>query len=285
MKPSSLLLLFCCSAFFLHAQTYFAPIGTKWYNGRYQFGPTPPTPAYAVFTVVDTVEIQGKKCVAIQGGADCLTITGSLYVYQENSKVYFTDGPNQPFVPLYDFGAGVGQKFTTTTYFFQQSAVFLVTAVDTVTVGTHAFKVQHIQLDSGYVFLGDKVIESVGGFTIFPQSGACDPELGSLFCYNNGSFSYPSFPCGIVGTAEQNPETGLEISPNPADDYFDLRISGLTSPDIHFQAIDLQGKIIYQKSLDPNSAQSWTFDTHDWPAGLYFLKIGSEISRKLVVRH
>ena len=285
MKRTSLLFLLSCCTLFLQAQSYFAPIGTKWYNSRYQYGPTPPSPDYSVFTVVDTVIIQGKKCVEIQGGADCLTIDGSLYVYQENARVYFTDGPTHPFFPLYDFGAGVGQKFTTFTPSFQQSAVFLVTAVDTVIVGNQSFKVQHIELDSGYVFFGDQVIEYAGGNTLFPQSGACDPELGGLGCFNNGSFGYPSFPCGIVGTTEQRPAARVQIIPNPADEYFDLQISDWPASGLNAQIFNLSGKMIYQKTLYSNAVSSWTFDTHDWPAGLYFLKIGSEFSRKIVIQH
>ena len=209
-----------------------------------------------------------------------------MYIYQENQRVYFTNGETHPFVPLYDFGAGIGEKFTTFTWDFNYSATFLVTAVETITVGSQTFKVQYIEPDSGNLELGNKVVEFVGGRTLFPQIGFCDPVLGTLFCYNNGSFGYPSYPCGVVGTAEINAAPAVQIIPNPVHDFFDLYLTDWPSPTIPVQISDLQGKIVFSKTLvAENPANKINLDATNWPAGLYFVKIGPVLSRKIVVQH
>lgn len=200
MKTFLLSILILLSAPALSGQTYFAPIGTKWFYMRYQFGPWPPSTPFAVVEAVDTATVQGKPCIVLAGGADCGTLPPKMYIHLENGRASFTTNANDPFLPLYDFNAGVGQTFTTCTPFGENCAKFRVTAVETQVVGTQELQIQHVTLDSGYLSWGQQIIQYAGssGF-LFPQTGACDPELGGLLCFYNGSFSYPE-PNSTCGT-------------------------------------------------------------------------------------
>ncbi|MCS7035583.1 MAG: hypothetical protein RMJ33_05935 [Saprospiraceae bacterium] len=68
MKNFYVALLYLLTATALEGQTYFAPVGTRWQYFRYQFGPWPPIPPVAEVIATDTVVVQGKPCLKIEGG-------------------------------------------------------------------------------------------------------------------------------------------------------------------------------------------------------------------------
>lgn len=270
MRTFLLLLALALSAPVLVGQTYFAPIGTKWYNFRYQFGPWPPSPPIAETTVLDTATVQGLPCIVVSGGADCGLIP-LTYVHQNGGRVWFTTNVSSPFVPLYDFDAGVGQTFRTCTPFGGNCAVYRVTAIETAVVAGQTFQIQHIELDSGYLAFGNRIIQYVGSnLFLFPQTGVCDPELGSLSCFDNGSFGYPFFPC-LVGTTLANASPArLHLFPNPATEHLTVELGEQLRPGGQVVLRDWTGRAVGRW---PAQSPRHEIQRNGLPSGLYWVEL------------
>ena len=279
------LFLFCLSSFFLHSQDYFAPIGTKWYYWRSQFGPNPPNPGLALVEVVDTATIDGKPCIIVTGGEDCGQLPNPTYLFMEDGKVSFKHNGINQFLPLYDFNAGVGETFTTYTLYGGQKAILKVTSVETVTVGAQTFKIQHIEPDSGYVSWGDQIVQYAGSKRfLFPQSGACDPELDGLSCFDNGTFGYPVFPCAIVNTTNPEGISIIQIAPNPTSKLLSVSFECPEKRETSLQLIGVNGSSLLQKSITVNTGKNQIeIDVREIPKGLYFIVLGSKAIGKVAI--
>jgi hypothetical protein len=91
--------------------------------------------------------------------------------------------------------------------------------------------------------------------------------------------------CAGVGMDEQQIEASITIFPNPAADFFSLRIDrpGLAK---HFQLCDLTGRVLRQQEISGNES-STTVPVGDLASGLYLgiftLGNGTTVCKKLQV--
>ena len=75
-----------------------------------------------------------------------------------------------------------------------------------------------------------------------------------------------------------NPFNGVDIdlSPNPNDGKFNLRIKDFEQGNLSMEIIDVMGRVIKFEELEINSRNwSQTYD-YDLPSGMYFLKVSSQ---------
>lgn len=76
---------------------------------------------------------------------------------------------------------------------------------------------------------------------------------------------------------DQIQEQVLSVSPNPASTQFQVRfpatISGQNSK---LSVYDLNGKVVYQQAVSPDSAGQLDINSSEWPAGLYIIRLENE---------
>lgn len=280
----SICLLF---AVVLEGQTYFAPIGARWQYFRYQFGPWPPYPPVAEVVATDTLIIQGKPCLKIKGGEDCGWLP-IAYLHYDSGRVSYTLKPNEPFVPLYDFNAGVGDTFRLCAFNLpHQCSRFHITAVDSILVSGQYLRVQHVVRDSGYVYWGDRIIQHIGsnGY-LFPQSASCDPVLGGLLCFHNGQWGYPTPTACTVGLPWASaPYTGVQIWPNPTDGPFTLSLFSPENTQVLLRTFDPTGRMLHQRILQLHEGENHIEITHlQGRQGLFWLMLDGHLMGKVMVR-
>jgi|GEM_PF-3077122 len=86
------------------------------------------------------------------------------------------------------------------------------------------------------------------------------------------------------------PKIGIEnimsVYPNPTTTTTTLEYGGLDG-EIHLKAINAQGQVMLQKTLDSTAQiQRETIDVSTWPAGVYWIELSNEagqVTKKLVV--
>jgi hypothetical protein len=76
--------------------------------------------------------------------------------------------------------------------------------------------------------------------------------------------------CLGLNTASESP--GVRIYPNPLKDF--LTVETLTSE--HIQVCDLFGKLLFEQTITEGSTQ---IDLRQWPAGVYFVKLGHKTAK------
>lgn len=77
-----------------------------------------------------------------------------------------------------------------------------------------------------------------------------------------------------------NRTAGEEISisawPMPFTTQVSVALEGLTADEMQVTVVDLQGRIVHMETVAPNAENMiLDFNTSDWPAGLYFLRMAS----------
>lgn len=86
----------------------------------------------------------------------------------------------------------------------------------------------------------------------------------------------PAFPLGSAS---------FSILPNPSTGRFTLRADLEYAQDLMVQVLDLQGKIIFEKTCTAiKGSNSWEMEIPAKTSGLYFLKANGKVAGKLLVR-
>lgn len=156
-----------------------------------------------------------------------------------------------------------------------------------------------LQISSGGVYVawymgGEGV--GLGTETLGPISRRSYEILsGSWALFRNGSGQDPlirvnaSLPCQVSREQADLRFSQLNVWPNPAQSEVFIALDGLR-PGVegNIQLMDLQGRILRDKSFAPSSAQ-WEFrlETEGLPRGLYLLTLsqaGKRETRKLILR-
>jgi chitinase len=68
---------------------------------------------------------------------------------------------------------------------------------------------------------------------------------------------------------------GIEVYPNPANDYINLNIEADLTGATEFDIVNAEGEIIYKGSL-LSEMKTYNLDIHDFKSGLYFIRIHSD---------
>lgn len=286
MKKFIYLFGFLWLPFATNSQTYFAPIGTQWVYGRYQFGPIPPTPPYAVVTVADTLTFKNRPCIHITGGGDCSTLPDSVFLYKKGGKIYCWKNGDTNFWLLYDFDAQPGSfYYTKSLWDTKDSLKVVIDALQSYSFNGKSYAAQkvHIEGNLGYEF-GPFILKNIGsvGF-IIASAGFCDPVLGGLTCF---SFT-PQKAC-VSGTTEAiKIDLNLSISPNPVQDILSVQVlddSPQSKPYL-LRLLTSEGRVFYTQSdniyFNKNEAR---IPVSQLPSGLYYLQVQTEDGRRITSR-
>jgi hypothetical protein len=95
-----------------------------------------------------------------------------------------------------------------------------------------------------------------------------------------------TFPTGIAGNSTT--VFGVDLSPNPASDAFNLIIHGAMNTGTRIMITDLAGKVIYRDNVIPASPEmSERIDLTGMHKGIYLIKVQTDvqsITKKLVVQ-
>lgn len=85
--------------------------------------------------------------------------------------------------------------------------------------------------------------------------------------------------------AFQAPATSFSIVPNPNTGHFTLRMNAESEQDLLLQILDLQGKIVFEKTGSAiKGPNSWEMEIPAKTPGLYFLKANGKVAGKLLVQ-
>jgi hypothetical protein len=82
-------------------------------------------------------------------------------------------------------------------------------------------------------------------------------------------------------SVEEAPFTQVNLYPNPAQDR--VTIDGLPSVDF-VTLTDIQGRNIELRVFEQGHNSCW-FDVSGLPSGIYLLRVGDNIQKKLVIQH
>jgi Secretion system C-terminal sorting domain len=264
---SLVFLLFCATIF---GQAW-VPIGTKWVYEQPVFGPIFETKTILI-ECIDTVEFSGKMCSKLRiKDSGCSILYDSIqYLYAENHRVFVhNDGD---FRLLYDFSTPLFSSwevgFNVVTV--GDSAKFFVVGLDAFTYNGVAKKVLLIQSNNPNYDFGSFIFEDIGSTAfLFPQFGACDPQISPLLCFYHPIFgNYGTTDCFISTKNFSQKNQLFSILPNPSNGSY-LIENQEVMPDDCVEIFDFSGKKIRHFS-HLNSPIS--IDLMDQPNGFYFAK-------------
>ncbi|MDW8229360.1 MAG: hypothetical protein RMJ33_05940 [Saprospiraceae bacterium] len=158
--------------------------------------------------------------------------------------------------------------------------------MDSIFVSGQHLRVQRIVRDSGYVYLGNRIIQHIGsvGF-LFPQSATCDPVLGGLLCFHNGSWGYPTpTACTVSAQPLPNPYTDAYISPNPTVGPFILTLFSAEGAQPLLRIFDSTGRVLYQRILTLHAGENRIEMTHlQGHQGLFWLMLDGHFIGRVIV--
>lgn len=115
---------------------------------------------------------------------------------------------------------------------------------------------------------------------LFVDFGSPHP-ISNMPHYRLGKVSGSACDTIISGIDEFATEDVLKVSPNPVKDKVEIQLAKYL-PDADLQISDIQGRIVYQNK---NYYLAEYITTHDWPAGVYFVRISNgkkEVKGKFV---
>lgn len=88
-------------------------------------------------------------------------------------------------------------------------------------------------------------------------------------------------PIGV----EENDLSAVQVFPNPTADYW--MIGGLDVPQASIAIRDISGRLVWQESANLSMGENLRISVSSWPAGVYFLELGTETQRETyrLVKH
>jgi hypothetical protein len=118
-----------------------------------------------------------------------------------------------------------------------------------------------------------------------------DPDFGcsdyKYYILQNGSVVLDSIEITVCKTAsveEVEPALTLSVSPNPANEYFQVKMTN--SNRMKVEMTDVLGNVVLKETVIGSSK---TINTSNFRSGVYFVKVTAEsqrpITRKVIVRH
>jgi len=68
----------------------------------------------------------------------------------------------------------------------------------------------------------------------------------------------------------------ISIYPNPAFDVIYLSTENLSPTETTIEIYSIEGKLIHEEVLFLNQSEATEINIHEWPSGLYILKVQTE---------
>lgn len=259
----------------------------------------PPVPV--LWTVRDTVIKKGKMCKEF----GCKPVEPkesrampSIYVYDSNCVVYWYRPHLDSFTVLYDFNKNVGESWK---IFGVRSIKPLsdtmgctltarVMEKDTVFINGFPLRSMRIEIDpfAGYAggysggFNGT-IVEYIGHLQR-PRPDpyyACEAiseseDFFGLRCFDHPDIGFHDFKivpyCDYVPSSidEFNAAQNLNISPNPATDFFDIKYQNTNKAAATIIVSNLMGQQVCGQNLSEGNQK---INASNWSAGIYFYQI------------
>ena len=79
----------------------------------------------------------------------------------------------------------------------------------------------------------------------------------------------------------------MNISPNPSKGLFTVQVNGLDDKGARMTILDITGRKIEQKDIDPADVQDVKFDLSGYPKGIYLVSLQSDtesLVKKLILK-
>ncbi len=275
----------------------FAPIGATWYHTNIE--------SFTFFGYEGYVKTESVKDTIIQGHL-CKKLTKTRYGSNgsENSigdEYFYTSGDtvfnlsdNDTFYILYNWGAQVGDTWTTRTFdFFAQGGVETTIQVDNIgttvisgetlrTLTVHTIDSLSINpLSGSYMGFGEpnaRLTEKLGGsLYLFPQDYRLwDAEIKTgLRCYSDSTIRFNaniSSTCDELLTSVQNiPDADLiHLSPNPFSSEIQLNIPASTTTEgLSFHLYNNLGQLVLEKTIKGTGSRTINVP-NTIPQGVYY---------------
>jgi hypothetical protein len=140
--------------------------------------------------------------------------------------------------------------------------------------------------DGGNNFHSHPVEIGLGSNTFADEIIIHWPDTDPQYLYNVQANAFLKITEGDpVSTAEYQRAVDAQIFPNPADDYFTVRVNGVFSETFIMSILSPVGKVVYEQ--EHTSAASTPIPVNHLAPGVYFVKVRSgeySIVKRLVVR-
>jgi hypothetical protein len=135
-----------------------------------------------------------------------------------------------------------------------------------------------LSIDAGnivYAHAGGSAVNDRFSFVVEDGTGGFIPVQ---------SFNIVIDPNAIVSTEDLSVDglAGFSLFPNPAADWVKMHTAAPLSQDTPVRVVNVHGQIL-TTTLLRQGQQEWLLDLAAYPAGIYFVQLGS-VSQRLVVR-
>ena len=259
---------------------------------EYPYGEKP-----AEWKVVDTATIKNKVCQKLMmtkgAGYGGYTTDFVMYVYDSSNIVFWFRHELNRFTVLYDFNKAVGEAWTIeairgpmTMYDTLCTLTARVKEKSIVTINGFPLRTMRIVIDMFPGYRGGfngEIIEYVG----HQERPRPDPfyscrsmsESGDFFglrCFNHPDIGFHDFKlvpyCDYVTSSidEFNAAQDLNISPNPATDFFNIKYQNTNKAAATIIVSNLMGQQVCGQKLNEGNQK---INASNWSAGVYFYQI------------
>lgn len=274
------------------AQTWFAP------DARWSYNLSGGLAGFFFdfnMTVGPDSVIAGKTCKNLLILNSPIAFPQSRFAYAEGNKVYLWQAEQHAFVKAYDFDLPVGSVVSVPIVYGGSTVDYQIESIDTLQIGSNDRKRQKVVRLSNGAPTSERfeIIESIGAVGL-PDQPVCSyffidqMECASVvdgfdikfLCYQSGAGSY--IPYGSCILSEETPlaETPrLQISPNPASDFIQLKIINLRVPIAHTSILNAQGQRLQIRAGLP---EQWELSC--LPDGVYWLQVTLADGRQVGAR-
>lgn len=205
------------------------------------------------------------------------TYNGAIREDSNKHIYYFPTSQNPPAHEylLYDFNLQVGDTLSDTLYNVQQGSSYVVDSIDSIFDG-------FIYRKRYYLNTQANLIEGIGSSRGLTQG--LDPffeDWATLLCFSDTISKYtdPLFNlCSLLSINDNNAtiKNLITIFPNPTSGFLNLKLEDVNSFPLELMMMDMQGKLILQKSITYNDDLS--FDMKAFSKGEYFIAVRNKKS-------
>lgn len=260
----------------------FAEKGATWhYTKHFSFSSTK---SYVkVESIKDTV-IDGKSChqLSLIGGGLCNYYESTIFVYEEDSVVYFSLRDTNRFEKLYDFTTKKDSSWTIKyrSYGPYDDSIWVrVDSTGKKNLNGQDLKLLYVTYGTFPIFHSrthkSQIIEKIGDINYMFNWYMCidGQNAGGLRCYRDPSFGvYTSWiapSCTATGVQEYDELDLVNIYPNPASSILNLELQNNST----YQILDINGRMLQKNSLLKGKN---SIDVHYLKAGIYILQIENQ---------
>jgi hypothetical protein len=254
----------------LFGQGDFAPTGATWYFSYYNYDST--VDAYSRYTSLGDTIVDGHSCKKIEAfvPVDAYGVPDTFrfyfYTYYDSNIVYYR--LDSDFSVLYDFNKNAGEYWIDSGI---EDTVF-VDSVSLTHISGKTLKTLHFHNSNhSYTFSGIAIEEIGWTLYFYPDfTDEAPAQYGELRCYQDDSINYiVNPPCDkiIVGIPNYYFDYGVNIFPNPTNDFITIVLSDLKNATI--EITNVNGQILQKKKI----INSEVFDFSDYSQGVYFVRV------------